>query len=65
MQSSQVAGGAPSEVEEIFDTITYNKGACIVRMLYNWIGAEVRCCIHLAMTFMNYIWIYNAIIAEV
>ena len=28
----------PSEVDEIFDNITYNKGASVIRMLYNWIG---------------------------
>ena len=34
--------GSPSEVEEIFDTISYAKGASIIRMLYNWVGKEVR-----------------------
>ena len=33
--------GPPSEVEEIFDTISYAKGASIIRMLYNWVGKEV------------------------
>ena len=31
----------PAEAEEIFDVISYRKGACIIRMLYDWIGAEV------------------------
>ena len=30
--------GHPSEVDEIFDNISYNKGASVIRMLYNWIG---------------------------
>lgn len=34
----EVAVGHPSEVDEIFDNISYNKGASIIRMLYNWIG---------------------------
>ena len=34
----QVEVGHPSEVHEIFDFITYYKGASVIRMLYNWIG---------------------------
>ena len=34
----QVEVGPPSEVYEIFDFITYYKGASVIRMLYNWIG---------------------------
>ena len=34
--------GHPDEVEEIFDLISYSKGASVIRMLYNWIGDEVR-----------------------
>eukprot|EP00092_Neocalanus_flemingeri_P075261 GFUD01093210.1.p1 GENE.GFUD01093210.1~~GFUD01093210.1.p1 ORF type:complete len:879 (+),score=304.01 GFUD01093210.1:50-2638(+) len=30
--------GHPSEVDEIFDNISYNKGASVIRMLYDWIG---------------------------
>ena len=37
----QVPVGPPSEVEEIFDTISYAKGASVIRMLYNWVGKEV------------------------
>lgn len=33
--------GSPSEVEEIFDAISYSKGASIIRMLHSWIGDEV------------------------
>lgn len=33
--------GPPSEVEEIFDEISYFKGACVIRMLHDWIGTEV------------------------
>lgn len=36
----EVEVGHPSEVAEIFDTITYNKGASIIRMLHSYIGAE-------------------------
>lgn len=36
----EVPVGAPSEVEEIFDTISYSKGSCIIRMLHDWIGTE-------------------------
>lgn len=35
--------GPPSEVEEIFDGISYNKGASVIRMLHDWIGDEVIC----------------------
>jgi len=34
----EVAVGHPSEVDEIFDAISYQKGASIIRMLYDWIG---------------------------
>ncbi|XP_075680282.1 puromycin-sensitive aminopeptidase-like [Dermatophagoides pteronyssinus] len=36
----EIPVGHPSEVEEIFDDISYNKGACINRMLYHYIGDE-------------------------
>ena len=36
----QVPVGHPTEVDEIFDNISYNKGASVIRMLYNWIGSE-------------------------
>ena len=42
LNSVQVVVGAPSEVTEIFDDISYSKGASIVRMLHNWIGDEVE-----------------------
>ncbi len=38
---SQVPVGPPSEVEEIFDAISYSKGSCVIRMLHDWIGVEV------------------------
>ena len=34
----EVDVGHPSEVDEIFDSISYNKGASVIRMLYDWIG---------------------------
>ena len=37
----QVPVGPPSEVEEIFDAISYSKGSCVIRMLHDWIGVEV------------------------
>ncbi|RWS23543.1 Puromycin-sensitive aminopeptidase-like protein, partial [Leptotrombidium deliense] len=36
----EVPVGHPSEVSEIFDTISYHKGASIIRMLYEYIGDE-------------------------
>lgn len=37
----QVEVGSPDEVEEIFDAISYCKGASIIRMLHDWIGDKV------------------------
>eukprot|EP00092_Neocalanus_flemingeri_P099477 GFUD01126891.1.p1 GENE.GFUD01126891.1~~GFUD01126891.1.p1 ORF type:complete len:365 (-),score=74.13 GFUD01126891.1:348-1373(-) len=34
----EVDVGHPSEVDEIFDNISYNKGASVIRMLYDWIS---------------------------
>lgn len=36
----EVEVGHPSEVSEIFDQITYNKGASIIRMLHSFIGSD-------------------------
>ncbi|XP_070570403.1 puromycin-sensitive aminopeptidase-like [Ptychodera flava] len=36
----EVKVGHPSEVDEIFDVISYSKGASIIRMLYDFIGDE-------------------------
>jgi puromycin-sensitive aminopeptidase len=36
----EVEVGHPNEVEEIFDMISYSKGASIIRMLHDWIGDE-------------------------
>ena len=38
----QVPVGHPSEVDEIFDAISYSKGASVIRMLHDYIGDEVR-----------------------
>ena len=39
--SVQVTVGDPGEIDEIFDTISYNKGASIIRMLHQYIGDHV------------------------
>lgn len=36
----EVPVGHPSEIDEIFDEISYNKGASVIRMLHHWIGDE-------------------------
>ena len=36
----EVEVGHPSEVGEIFDSISYLKGASVIRMLYKWIGDD-------------------------
>jgi len=36
----EVEVGHPTEVDEIFDNISYNKGASVIRMLFNWIGED-------------------------
>ncbi|XP_005990128.1 puromycin-sensitive aminopeptidase [Latimeria chalumnae] len=36
----EVSVGHPSEVDEIFDAISYSKGASVIRMLHNYIGDE-------------------------
>jgi len=37
----KVAVGHPSEIDEIFDAISYSKGASVIRMLHNYIGDAV------------------------
>lgn len=39
----QVPVGHPSEVDEIFDPISYSKGASVIRMLHDYIGDDVSC----------------------
>lgn len=34
----EIPVGHPSEVDEIFDNISYNKGAAVIRMLHSYIG---------------------------
>ncbi len=36
----EVEVGPVEDVEEIFDTISYEKGANVIRMLFGWIGEE-------------------------
>lgn len=38
----QVPVGHPDEVDEIFDAISYSKGASVIRMLHDYIGDDVR-----------------------
>lgn len=38
----QVPVGHPSEIDEIFDDISYSKGASVIRMLHKYIGDEVN-----------------------
>uniref|UniRef100_A0A3B5Q3Y7 Aminopeptidase n=1 Tax=Xiphophorus maculatus TaxID=8083 RepID=A0A3B5Q3Y7_XIPMA len=38
----EVNVGHPSEVDEIFDAISYSKGASVIRMLHNYIGDKER-----------------------
>ena len=33
--------GHPGEIDEIFDTISYNKGASVIRMLHQYVGDQV------------------------
>jgi len=37
----EIPVGHPSEIDEIFDDISYNKGASVIRMLHNFIGDQV------------------------
>ena len=37
----QVPVGPPSEIDEIFDAISYSKGASVIRMLHEYLGDEV------------------------
>lgn len=34
--------GHPAEVDEIFDAISYSKGASVIRMLHDYIGDKVK-----------------------
>lgn len=34
--------GHPSEVDEIFDAISYSKGASVIRMLHDYVGDKVK-----------------------
>ncbi|XP_062708639.1 puromycin-sensitive aminopeptidase isoform X3 [Aedes albopictus] len=36
----EVPVGHPSEIDEIFDEISYNKGASVIRMLYHYLGDD-------------------------
>ena len=37
----EVPVGHPSEIDEIFDDISYDKGASVIRMLHHFVGDEV------------------------
>ncbi len=38
----EIPVGSPKECDEIFDAISYAKGACTIRMIHNYIGDEVN-----------------------
>ncbi len=45
----------PSEIDEIFDDISYSKGASIIRMLHRFIGdADFKSGMHLYLTRHQY-----------
>jgi puromycin-sensitive aminopeptidase len=51
----EVDVGHPSEVDEIFESISYNKGASVIRMLYDWIGeAAFKTGMHIYLTKYSY-----------
>nr|CAI5862745.1 unnamed protein product [Callosobruchus analis] len=51
----EVPVGNPSEIDEIFDDISYNKGASVIRMLHHYIGdADFRKGMHLYLTRHQY-----------
>lgn len=51
----EVPVGHPSEIDEIFDDISYNKGASVIRMLHNYIGDDdFRKGMHLYLTKHQY-----------
>lgn len=51
----EVPVGHPAEVDEIFDEISYNKGASVIRMLYHYLGdADFKKGMHLYLTKHKY-----------
>ena len=50
----EVPVGHPAEVDEIFDIISYNKGASVIRMLFHWIGE-----VHFKTGMHNYLTKYS------
>ena len=51
----EVPVGHPSEVDEIFDAISYSKGASVIRMLHDYIGdADFRKGMHEYLTKFQY-----------
>ena len=50
----EVPVGHPSEIDETFDAISYSKGACVIRMLHNFIGDEVRSPLILVLVLILY-----------
>ncbi|KAH8302053.1 hypothetical protein KR044_002268 [Drosophila immigrans] len=51
----EVPVGHPSEIDEIFDEISYNKGASVIRMLHDYIGEDdFRKGMHLYLTRHQY-----------
>ncbi|XP_066915619.1 puromycin-sensitive aminopeptidase-like [Clytia hemisphaerica] len=45
----------PAEIDEIFDAISYSKGASVIRMLHNWIGEkDFKSGLHSYLTTFSY-----------
>ena len=43
----------PAEIDEIFDSISYSKGASVIRMLHSYISDEVNSNIFLKLILLN------------
>ena len=44
--------GHPGEIDEIFDAISYSKGAAVIRMLHDYVGEKVCSNNRLTLAFM-------------
>lgn len=51
----EVKVGHPSEIDEIFDAISYSKGSCIIRMLHDYLGEkDFKCGLNKYLTKYQY-----------